>query len=332
MSTKITLSPGRGKAAKISSHARKAGKRGKCSGWTTGAARRNADFLGSIIPNELHGWGVACSLTVRDCPATAQEWADIREALLLRLRRMDLIRFHWVTEWQMRSRYGGGAVPHLHGIFYFPHRAEKMKDWVIDHWLQVTNHLGTEPWSQHAAPVPRLAGWLQYLSKHGSRSVTNAQRLKGTMPDEWDTAGRLWGKGGHWPTRTQAVVADDAVFYAYRRLLRKHDHSEAQTRLRKARKFNEPWKEAQALKSISYSRQILKYPKAPRPNDKERLNHPRDLQARSSLRPVTGYLGDVAVDRWLHTLPEDVWRYDDGNEEPPVTETPSIGVKGGSGA
>ena len=329
MTAKITLMPGRGKVAKISSHKRKPGPRGTCSGWSLGASRRNADFLGSIIPSDLHGWGVAASLTLRDCPATAEQFALARNAFIERLKRMDLLRFHWVTEWQMRSRVTGGPAPHLHGIFYFPHRAEKMKDWVIEHWLEASSEFGSEPQSQHTSPVPSLAGWLNYLSKHGSRSVGNMQRLSGVMPDEWVTGGRLWGKGGNWPVRSQGVEVDDRVMYAYRRLLRKYDHSQAQTRLRRARQFNEPHKVASALSSITYSRQSLKYPKAPRPSDKEQLNHPRDLAARSSLKPITGFLGDVWVDRWLHSLNARLWRYVDEDQAPPDPLSPCRAVGAG---
>lgn len=330
MVSKITLSPGRGKAAKINNKPRKPGKRGECSGWTLGAARRNADFLGSIIPQELTGHGVACSLTVKDCPPTSKEWHEVREALLQRLRRMGLLRFHWVTEWQMRSRHGGGAVPHMHGIFFFEDPACVMAEWIKKHWLEVTRDFGSEYWAQHASGVPRLAGWLQYLTKHGSRSVSNVQRLRGVMPEEWDTAGRLWGKGGEWPTRSQAVIADDRVFYAYRRLLRNHDKAQAQTRLRQARQWNNAKQIRQALRSISYSRDILKYPKAPRAGvEREQMPRAQIVQV-SRIRAVSGFLGDFDVDRWLHSLPPHLWQYE--AEAPPCPLSPCRAVgQGGAG-
>lgn len=334
MVSKITLSPGRGKASKVSNHRRKPGKRGECRGWTAGAARRNADFLGSIVPHELDGHGVACSLTVRIAPGTAKEWHEIREALLQRLRRMGLIRFHWVTEWQLRSRHGGGPVPHMHGIFYFPHRAEKMAEWVIHHWLEVSQSFGSERWAQDAKGVPKLSGWLQYLTKHGSRSVSNVQRMRGTMPEEWETAGRLWGKGGEWPTRSQAVIADDRVFYAYRRLLRKHAEAEARARLLNARRWRNGRQERQALRSLSISRQCLKWPRAPRKGEQPQDLTIAQVAHQSRCKALSGFLGDVDVDRWLHTLPAEWWRYDEGEEgaEAPPDPLSSRRAVGAGGA
>lgn len=331
MTAKITLSPGRCKGAKAMNHKRKPGKRGDCRGWTTGAARRNADFLGSIVPQELTGNGVACSLTVKDCPPTAKAWADCREKLLWRLGRMGLIRFHWVTEWQMRSRHGGGPVPHMHGIMYFEEPSVVMAEWVKRHWLEVTRDYGSEDWAQDAKGVPRLSGWLQYLTKHGSRSVGNAQRLRGEMPEEWQTAGRLWGKGGEWPTRSQAVIVDDRVFYAYRRLVRGYERSQAATRLATARQWRNAGQEAGAIRSLAYSRQILKYPKAPRSADDAKPRNALQLRAVSALRPVSGFLSDFALDRWLHALPEHLWCYAEATEAPPGVETPNIGTAGGAG-
>lgn len=331
MPAKITLSPGRCKGARTMDHRRKPGKRGECKGWTAGAARRNADFLGSIIPHELTGNGVACSLTLKHCPPTAQAWTDCREKLLWRLGRMGLIRFHWVTEWQMRSRHGDGPVPHLHGILYFSEPSETMAAWVTHHWLSVTRDYGSEAWAQDAKGVPRLSGWLQYLTKHGSRSVKNAQRLRGEMPDEWQTAGRLWGKGGDWPTRSQAVIADDRVFYAYRRLVRGFERSQATTRLAAARRHRNAKQEAQALKGLSFSGRLLKYPQAPRTWQEAQPRSQAQLAAASALRPVSGFLSDFALDRWLQSLPPDLWRYADATEAPPVAKTPRIAADGGAG-
>jgi len=239
---------------------------------------------------------------------------------------------NWVTEWQMRSRHGGGPVLHLHAILYFPHRAEKMVAHVVDHWLAVSAPYGSESWCQHVAPSSRLEGWLQYLAKHGSRSVGNVQRLRGTMPDEWHTAGRLWGKGGAWPTRSQGVYADDAVMYLYRRLQRAYDRADASTRLRNAKKHRNARQQAAALKSVTASRQSLKYPNSRRADGDERITQKTDLVQRSALVALSGYLGDVNVDRWLHSLPEHQWRYSDDTEATPDPLSPDRAVgAGGAG-
>lgn len=321
MTAKITVSPLRGKAAKISNHKRSPGKRGQCSGWTMGAARRNADFLGSIDPELLTGYGVACSLTVRDAPPSPQVWAAMREALLKRLKRMGLIRFHWVTEWQMRSRHGGGPVPHMHGIFYFTEPPNVMAEWVKRHWLDISAEYGTEMWAQNAKGVPQLAGWLQYLTKHGSRSVGNVQRLRGCIPDAWETAGRLWGQGGDWPTRSTAFVTHDAVFYAYRRLLRNHARAEAAARLQRCRAWGGNKLKA-AVKSVTHSRQILKYPRAPRAGLEAQTLPPSECADLSRVRGVAGFLREADVLRWLYAQPQVMWREVEDHREAPEGAAP----------
>lgn len=321
VTAKITVSPLRGKAAKISNHKRSPGKRGMCEGWTMGAARRNADFLGSIDPELLTGYGVACSLTVRDVPASPQEWADLRNAFFHRLKRMGLIRFHWVTEWQMRGRYGGGPAPHLHGLLYFDEPSEVMAEWVKKHWLDVTAHLKTLSCSQEAKGVPKLSGWLQYLTKHGSRSIGNKQRLAGVLPDTWETGGRLWGKGGDWPTRSTAYVAQDSLFYAYRRLLRNHAKAEATAQLRRWQ-GKDAWKVGNALRAITYSRQTLKYPRAPRAGLEAQTLPPSQCADLSRVRGVSGFLREADVLRWLHAQPRALWREIEDHREAPEGAAP----------
>lgn len=159
------------------------------------------------------------------------------------------------------------------------------------------------------------------------------------IPEAWETAGRLWGRGGEWPTRSQAVIADDRVFYQYRRLLRNHDKAQAQTRLRLARQWKNPKQEKTALTSIRYSRQLLKFPNRRGPRDRQPMQHAQLVNI-SRARPVTGYLGEFAVDRWLHSLPPNWWRYEEDADQPPRraysdvappdAETSRIGAAGGA--
>jgi hypothetical protein len=309
MSAKITLMPGRGKSAICNTKPRKPGKRGACSGWTRGAVLRNADFLGSIVPEELTGVGVACSLTVLDCPPSPEAWQDARRAFIRRLERMGLVRFHWLTEWQLRERSGGGPVPHLHCILFFKEGASSaLAGWVIKHWLEVTSDWRSSGYGQDAKGVTdKIQGWLQYLSKHGSRSVSNKQRIAGMIPDAWSTAGRLWGKGGDWPTSSVAVLADDRTFFLYRRLMRNHAKAAARERLRKARHHGNAQQERSALRSLLFSRDSLKYPYAPRGQEVRQPQTQAQIIRAARCRPMSGFLPDRDVFRWLQALPPSSW-------------------------
>jgi hypothetical protein len=88
-------------------------RRGDVQGWSKNATRSNTRFLYSVDETKLTGHGCAVTLTIRDCPPSAQDWKRLREALFVRLRRMGLVRAHWLTEWQRRG------VPHLHGALWF---------------------------------------------------------------------------------------------------------------------------------------------------------------------------------------------------------------------
>lgn len=81
------------------------GERGLVGGWSHGSTSRNIAFLRSIDESLLTGAGLALTLTVRDCPDTSDEWHSIRRAFERRLKRMGLIRMHWVIEWQRRGVY-----------------------------------------------------------------------------------------------------------------------------------------------------------------------------------------------------------------------------------
>lgn len=316
MPAKITMGPLGGKGALLSHHKRTPGIRGECRGWSVGASRRNRDFLNSIIPGDLDGHGVSFSLTVRDIPENAEAWERLRGALLDRLRRMGLKRFHWVTEWQERG------APHLHGIAYFVQPQEVMACWVVHHWLQVSAPYGSGYRSQDAKGVPRLSGWLQYLTKHGSRTASNRQRLLGAMPPGWEKAGRLWGKGGEWPVRSQAVECDEATLFAYRRILRRHAAASARSALVKARGTEG---EAKARRWVTVTENAGKWVGRIRPGEPPLT--PAQRATRSRMRGAHGYLGDADVDRWLHQCVREWWGYIEEAEatEPP---RPALSIEG----
>lgn len=193
-------------------------KRGDVEGWSDGATRRNTRFLMSIQEDQLTGAGVAFTLTLRDCPPTADEWHRLRRAWEMRMRRAGMVRLHWVTEWQRRG------VPHLHGAIWWPD-AYRTRD-VIDAWVQLAGAYGASHRGQHARPIDGPVGWFQYLSKHAARGVKHYQRTSENIPEGWQKkTGRVWGKSGDWPVR-EAVRFNledqhgDGGWFAFRRLVR----------------------------------------------------------------------------------------------------------------
>ena len=167
-------------------------KRGQVEGWSEGATRRNTQFLMSIREDQLTGAGVALTLTLRDCPATAQDWTRLRRAWVERMRRAGMIRLHWVTEWQRRG------VPHLHCAIWFP----DCYDWITPTraWVELASAYGAGLRGQHSRVIDGPIGWFQYLAKHASRGVKHYQRSGDNIPEGWQSkTGRVWGHIGDWP-------------------------------------------------------------------------------------------------------------------------------------
>lgn len=224
-----------------SRNSHKRGLRDSVSGWSHGSVRRNTAFLRSVDVGQLTGWGFAFTLTLRDTPATAGDWHKLRRAFEARLRRMGLIRLHWVTEWQRRK------VPHLHGIAYFADDfggalpiepwAERLKT----HWLEVADAYRPGRRGQHVAIVSDALGWLQYLGKHAARGVHHYQRDRRNLPPGWQgKTGRVWGKVGDWPTTDPVrFELSQRASWIYRRWVRAwrkaHARSERSARVRAGR-------------------------------------------------------------------------------------------------
>lgn len=192
--------------------------RGDVSGWSADAARRNVRFLYSVTETALTGQGFAFTLTLRECPATHDEWHRLRRAWIKRMERMGMTRMHWVTEWQRRG------VPHLHGVAYFPHD-KAITAWLrlVPAWLEAgAFDLGAKPQAQHQAPIHDAVGWLQYLAKHAARGVRHYQRCPENIPPAWaGKTGRVWGHVGDWPREDgDRLSLDGPAFYAFRRLVR----------------------------------------------------------------------------------------------------------------
>lgn len=195
-------------------------ERGIVQGWTPGSVRRNLAFLYSVRHDGLTGVGFALTLTLRECPVTPDVWRGLCRAFFERLRRLGLVRGHWVVEWQRRG------VPHLHGSFYFPEQLvngyagrsfEEVLKWA---WVQVAASHGAAPHAQFSSPIYDSHGWDEYVSKHAARGVHHYQRSPENIPAGWrhTGTGRIWGKIGDWPT--SEALRLDLDFRSYHRLRR----------------------------------------------------------------------------------------------------------------
>jgi hypothetical protein len=215
---------------KVNDHQR--APRGKVTGWSAGATRRNTRFLYSVEDDGLTGVGLAVTLTVRDCPPSAREWHALRRAWIKRMQRAHMIRLHWVTEWQRRG------VPHLHAAIYFDELPElagvlavrARRAWAGSGWRSepdgVAVPFGAGEFAQHVEPITDAVGWRQYVSKHASRGVSNYQRAAAGIPDGWrGETGRVWGTCGEWPVRDAVRInlqgsEGDGGWFAFRRVVR----------------------------------------------------------------------------------------------------------------
>jgi len=254
---KVTLMPSGINAAITSDHKREGGPRGKCLGWSAGACRRNARFLRSVIPSSLYGLGISLTLTVRDLPKSAEEWASVRKAFLDRLRRMGVFRFHWVTEWTRRG------VPHLHMVVFVHPTDRWIEVEIEDAWIEVAGYLGTGSQGQHVKRLTDAVGWFQYVSKHSARGAGHYQRQMANLPDSWDSIGRVWGKGGDWECLEVDVEIETPVFHHLRRLVRGWLVSEARSDLRKELRYGNASRIAAARRRIKHARTMLRCHKRP---------------------------------------------------------------------
>lgn len=205
--------------------------RGEVEGWSASSTRSNTRFLYSVQENGLTGLGFALSLTIRDCPDTHEDWHTLRTSFLKRLKRMGLIRCHWLTEWQRRG------CPHLHAAVWFeplpdlePHlQAKAFAFKIISAWLELTEEKYRAGWkSQDIKPITDSIGWFKYLSKHASRGLGHYQRNPESIPKGWKKTGRMWGKTGEWPIG-EPISFDLSMpaFWAYRRIIRGYRKSDA---------------------------------------------------------------------------------------------------------
>jgi hypothetical protein len=243
-------------------------KRGEVAGWSRESARRHRAFLWSVDTKALSGCLYSFTLTVRNTPATAAEWAAIRHAWLVRLSTrvpaapvnaslsssapspgtespvsapLELLNYHWVTEWQQRG------TPHMHGCLVWsrPLTATE-RAWVRRSWLETAKEYRPTWAAQDVSETLSGASWARYVAKHSSRSAGHYQRSQ--MPAGWKNSGRLWGASRGWPVRRERYWIESAGQDQVRRLVRSW-------RIADARKEKDP---ETRRRRISSARQMLK--------------------------------------------------------------------------
>lgn len=199
------------------------GKKAALGGWSHESIRSNQRFLFSIRAEDLTGLAWSFTLTVRDCPPTHQDWQKVRKRFFQRMRRLGLLRGHWLTEWQLRM------VPHLHGCLFFQEDGAACARAIMDAWLSAAADYRPKAGSQSVMPMYDAVGWFQYVSKHAARGLRHYQRSPEQIPPGWQGAtGRMWGTLGEWPkSDALAVNLDMPAFHAFRRLLRRRRIADA---------------------------------------------------------------------------------------------------------
>lgn len=248
-------------------------KRGVVQGWSKSATRNNTRWLRSVSPQSFGDddeFGIAFTFTLRDCPETSEDWHSLRSSFIKRLRRIGMLRLHWVTEWQRRG------VPHLHGIVFFSYDSCKCVDWqgipvglgdlITDHWIAVAGCYGASPRGQHLKVISDIKGWFKYLSKHASRGADHYQRSSAGVPSGWVKTGRVWGHCGNWVTdEPHSLNVSNDFYFALRRIVRKWRLSDARIALKASSMMkikdgyfviNPLW--CSAKKRITSARRILK--------------------------------------------------------------------------
>lgn len=216
-------------------------KREAVEGWSDSSTRGNTRFLYSVDERHLTGHGFALSFTIRDCPPCADDWKKLRETFFKRLRRMGMIRAHWLTEWQRRG------VPHMHAAVWFDEglavRDPYAMGTIPDHWCELASAFGAGRRGQDLKLITDSVGWFKYLSKHAVRGLGHYQRSADSIPQGWKHTGRMWGHLGDWPTIDPVrYTLNMEGFWAYRRLVQRWRLADARAsgdryRLRAARRM-----------------------------------------------------------------------------------------------
>lgn len=227
------------------------GKRQKINGWSLQSARGNTRFLRSVLVDQLPPFGLAFTFTIRDMP-TPQQWAKLKLKLVRALRqRFGSICWHMVTEWTKEGR------PHLHGCaFWIETHADICWD-LEDAWLAFTKNYGTSERAQLVKIIRGADGWFIYMAKHAARGLAHYQRQADSLPPEWQAqTGRVWGRGGLWPTDVQENELTPAEFFMFRRLTDSFASSEARTELKRALRYGKAKQITAARKRLVFLKKL----------------------------------------------------------------------------
>lgn len=227
------------------------GTRQRIKGWTLQSARGNMRFLRSVRVDQLPRYGLAFTFTIRDMP-TPEQWQKLKLKLVRALSdRFGCTCWHMVTEWTEAGR------PHLHGCAFWL-EPERTLDWDLeDAWLEYTKSYGTTNRGQDVNPIKEADGWFIYMAKHASRGLGHYQRQRDNLPPEWsEQTGRVWSRGGRWPTEVQQNEATAAEFFTFRRLMDRYERSEARLELNRALKYGKAEQIAAARKRLAFLKKL----------------------------------------------------------------------------
>ena len=264
---KITLMPEGINAAYAGGNASPE-RRGVIRGLSAGSARRQQQRLMSIDVTKLTGSPVSFTLTVRDVPASAEEWGKAKKAFLRHLRRYGVLRVHWCLEWTKRGR------PHLHGIAFFPsHRGQPgrlleldgQRSWevltpfvMVEWWRSVAAQWGVSAKGQYVSIRETTeTAWFRYMAKHASRGVGHYQRQEEVIPEAWKKTGRMWGTvGDDWPLYAEKHDLPTWMFHRLRRQVRALTRSRALRHIQKGETHGNPVQVAQGKATLRYLRRL----------------------------------------------------------------------------
>lgn len=202
--------------------------RGSSQGWSKRSRKSNEEFLQSIDFDGLSGVPYAVTLTLSTVrtPDSAEFHAMLK-LYLLRLKRYGALRWHWLIEWTEKHQ------PHTHMIVWVPRGMERFQLDGRIMWIDIAESHGFKLniRAQEIKPVTSV-GWLQYVAKHGAKSLHAAQR-ENLPAVGWDSPGRVWGYGPRsgWPPAAQRAPMrfemSQRAFWRYRRLFRSYAIAQA---------------------------------------------------------------------------------------------------------
>jgi hypothetical protein len=212
-------------------------------------------FLMGIDPPALPPYAVVYTLTVRDLPPSAEDLHQRIHSFRKWLARKGCSMDHWVIEWTKAGR------PHVHGMAFW--QADAVPSWLMRdlprQWLSLTADLRTLHDGQHVQEAPSVEGWLKYCAKHAARGLAHYQRQRGTLPQGWQSTGRMWGASRHWPQIAETFDLNRVAWFQYRRLVQRYLVAQARSELVRKERFGDPRELADARASLRFRQSMLRF-------------------------------------------------------------------------